>query len=535
LPETRAELYMRCIEQLLIEWRRERDQPDVLQQLAIPEFGREALLQLMASLGYEAHSAAERSEAELTQPADLERHTALATIERTLAIYIKGDNREERCEKAASEIINKVARRNGLLLKHSTSVYRFAHRSFQEFLAGYALINRPNAVQQWLQHTQDVHWHEAIQLMIGYVASSGTEIEKPLKLVEHLNRRSGSERVLAGELLRLIGQSRVERYNQSLRDVDSPPVTVWDDTLASLIDLMQTGSPPDAPALLRVQAGRILGHLGDPRPGVCLLPPDMVAITGGTFTRGEGNEEHTVKVATFEIARYLLTNAQWKLFMDAGGYDPNQEWWDAAGRAWLQNKGYTQPRYWNDENFGIARPNHPVVAISWYEGMAFCRWLNGHKGYNPDGYTYTLPSEAEWEYTARRTMRRTYPWGTATPDAEWANFAGTYNGTTAVGCFPEGATPEDGIHDLAGIVWEWTRSYYRDYPHGPSDEQETVESSTSTRYVLRGGGWVNHAHNLRATDHVNFPPEDRYYNVGCRLVRHPAYRASMNIAAPDAK
>jgi formylglycine-generating enzyme required for sulfatase activity len=80
-----------------------------------------------------------------------------------------------------------------------------------------------------------------------------------------------------------------------------------------------------------------------------------------------------------------------------------------------------------------------VVGISWYEAIAFCKWLNRHKDYNREGFVYLLPSEAEWEYAARRATRRTYPWGNEELDAERANLDSVYNNTTAVGCFaPQG-------------------------------------------------------------------------------------------------
>jgi formylglycine-generating enzyme required for sulfatase activity len=242
----------------------------------------------------------------------------------------------------------------------------------------------------------------------------------------------------------------------------------------------------------------------------------MVRIAGGTFTMGDKNEEHQVTLPTFEIARYPLTNAQWQLFMDGGGYNPNAPWWGAAGRAWLRKDGRTQPSQWNDERFGIVYPNQPVVDITWYEAVAFCRWLTQHQGYNPDGYIYLLPSEAEWEYAARRATRRIYPWGNEEPDAERANYEITYNGTSAVGCFPAGATPEDGICDLAGNVWEWTRSEYRSYPYNPDDGREDMDAPAKKRFTLRGGGWYNPSNNLRASYRYYFTPDNL---IGCRLAR----------------
>jgi formylglycine-generating enzyme required for sulfatase activity len=268
------------------------------------------------------------------------------------------------------------------------------------------------------------------------------------------------------------------------------------------------------PAKERVQAGLYLCEVGDPRPGVCTLPLAMVPIEGGTFTMGDEDEAHQVTVATFELARYLLTNAQWQLFIDGEGYDPDQKWWDEAGRAWLRKNGHTQLLRWHHERFGKARPNHPAVGMSWYEAVAFCDWLSRQTGDN-----YYLPSEAEWEYAARGPAGRIFPWGNKAPDAERANYDSIYDGPSTVGCFPAGATPEDGIYDLTGNVWEWTRSAYRDHPYDADDRREDMDNPAKKAFILRGGGWGDLSKYLRASYRLNFAPIFRSYYFGCRVAR----------------
>jgi formylglycine-generating enzyme required for sulfatase activity len=256
------------------------------------------------------------------------------------------------------------------------------------------------------------------------------------------------------------------------------------------------------------------------------------AVQSRKWTEDEINDQ-PLTLPSFELARSPLTNAQWKRFIDDDGYNPDAPWWDEAGRAWLlrddhateglqayQRRDHKQhPEFWHDERFGIARPNHPVVGISWYEAIAFCKWLNRHKDYNREGFVYLLPSEAEWEYAARRATRRTYPWGHEEPDAERANFNQVYHNTSAVGCFAPGVTPEEGLHDLAGNMWEWTRSAYREYHYDPADGREDTDNPERRRFVLRGGGWFDPSVSLRASDRRSFPPDDRDYYVGCRVAR----------------
>ncbi|MEI8165865.1 MAG: SUMF1/EgtB/PvdO family nonheme iron enzyme [Chloroflexales bacterium] len=314
-----------------------------------------------------------------------------------------------------------------------------------------------------------------------------------------------------------------------------------------------------APAAIRVACGELLARYGDPRPGVCDLPPPMVPIAGGSFVIGISEAEYkaiieaerknnlaseaerwykaalnsrAVTVKPFELARYPLTNAQFKRFIDAGGYNPSHPWWDEAGRTWLarddaktkdlnewQRRTFKdRPEFWGDARFGLPRLNHPVVGLNWYEATAFCVWLTQHLN---DGYNYRLPSEAEWEYAARGAARRPYPWGDAEPDGERANFNRTHGGTTAVGCFPAGASP-DGLVDLTGNIWEWTRSEFRDYPYNSDDGREAGSDPAQKRFTLRGGSWANGSIYLRAARRTLNYPDARYSDLGLRLARQRA-------------
>ncbi|MCP4358328.1 MAG: formylglycine-generating enzyme family protein, partial [Chloroflexi bacterium] len=151
----------------------------------------------------------------------------------------------------------------------------------------------------------------------------------------------------------------------------------------------------------RAEAGELLGALGDPRPGVCTLEPEMIEIAGGPFLMHD--EKYTVQVGTFAIGKYPVTNAQFKMFIDEGRYK-NKTFWTAEGWTYRQQENWTRPRYWEDVRFST--PNKPVVGISWYEALAYCNWLSAKTG-----KPYRLPTEAEWERVARHTDGRKYPWG----------------------------------------------------------------------------------------------------------------------------
>jgi formylglycine-generating enzyme required for sulfatase activity len=455
--------------------------------------------------------------------------------------------------------------RSGLLqASDAGDSYSFPHLTFQEYLAGLELVNDVAFVERILARRNDDRWRVPIALGVSHTVSEGVPALFAQLLDELLYQEGRTpeqeqrDLLLAAELAEDAGWYRLERGGAAFKRLRR-------DLAAALVPVVEGST---LPAKERVQAGVYLGWLGDPRPGVCTLPPAMVRIEGGKFVIGSTQEEaeaasrayeqyflargnkkiaelaqqwaqdeinnQPLTLPSFAIARYPVTNAQWKLFIDDGGYDPDKPWWDDAGRAWLLRDDHTtegleqlerrdhkqHPEWWLDERFGIARPNHPVVGISWYEAVAFCRWLTQHPTYNQDGFIYRLPSEAEWEYVARRATRRIYPWGNDEPDGERGNFGKIYGDTTAVGCFPAGATPEDGLHDLAGNVLEWTRSEFRDYPYDPADGREAGDNPAEKRFVRRGGGMLDQSNGLRSFKRVRYLPSSLGNGVGFRLVRH---------------
>lgn len=459
--------------------------------------------------------------------------------------------------------------RAGLLQASSArDHYVFPHLTFQEYLAGLDLVRGVEFVQRILERRNDDRWRVPIQLGVGRLVSEGT-LAGPYQLFNKLLKMKGRDAAQRQRDLLLVAELAEDVGWQRLIAGDELFEPLRDELAQALVPVVEgatlrRGSGPALPAAERVRAGVYLGSLGDPRPGVRDLPPAMVRISGGTFVLGSAAaeaervgkalEQHylaqgdpdrakrarawsrdeindqPLTLPTFEIARYPLTNAQYKLFIDAGGYDPDAPWWqaDPDARAWLLRDDVAteglqpwqrrtrkdRPELWEDPNFGIVRPNHPVVGVSWFEAAAFCRWLTQQLD---DGSVYCLPSEAEWEYAARRATRRTFPWGEAEPDSERCNFAEIYGGTSAVGCFAPGATPEDGIHDLAGNVWEWTRSEYRPYPYDPADGREGATETSQKQFTLRGGSWHTHRGRIRCPYRRAFLADRNFLIYGFRL------------------
>ncbi len=220
----------------------------------------------------------------------------------------------------------------------------------------------------------------------------------------------------------------------------------------------------------------------------------MVEIPAGNFLMGsesgdnDEQPEHSVYLDTYYIDKYEVTNAQYIQCEVAGG---------CSGTADRSSK----------------YANHPVTNVTWYEADEYCRWAGKR-----------LPTEAEWEKAARGTTTWTYPWGNSKPTWVKANYR--YDlfplmGTTAVGSFPEGASPY-GVLDMAGNVWEWMSDLYgSDYYGSQTEWNNPTGPANGDRRVLRGGSWFSNEWCLRVSLRSSIGPDDAGSDVGFRCVTSP--------------
>ncbi|MCO5199228.1 MAG: SUMF1/EgtB/PvdO family nonheme iron enzyme [Anaerolineae bacterium] len=452
LPEERAMLYQACIETLLLRWQqtKEPDGDDFLTRLGVTPL---VLEQLMWEIGWTAH----RGAAGRDEKAEIPEHEVMALAADHLGGYGKAEQFVNYTEQRAHLLIGRGGKRK--------RVYTFPHRSFQEYLAACHLAKsrRWGHAARALAEESDA-WRETLNLAVGTLtfnqkipdkALDGIERVAPEKVPEPEDETGWRRVWLAAEMLTVVG------VNQAVRDQEVGRALV--PHVRDLVThLVATGrlTPQQ-----RMAVGAALAKIGDERPGVCTLEPDLIPITDElTFLMGENKEPVTVP-QPYAIARYPVTNAQFGTFMDDGGYtDRWYHCWTEEGRQRKQYYAWTQPRYWGDPRFYL--PNQPVVGVSWYEAQAYTRWLA-----IKTGKPYRLPTEVEWERAARHTDGRTYPWGETWRDGIVNSREAGLGQTTVVGLFPNGAAP-CGVHDMSGNVWEWCQ-----------DDAEWGKR-------LKGGAWI---------------------------------------------
>jgi len=253
---------------------------------------------------------------------------------------------------------------------------------------------------------------------------------------------------------------------------------------------------------------------------------EFVEVPAGTFLMGSPDDDpdanddekpqHELYLDTFAIGKTEVTNAQFRPFVEGDGYT-NPDYWTADGWAWREAANRTAPYYWDNSDWN--RDTQPVNGVAWYEAMAYAAWLSVQTGGD-----YRLPSEAEWEKAACGTDDRRYPWGDAPPDAERANFNRQVVRTTPVGSFPAGASPY-GALDMAGNVWEWTRSVYGGYPYNPTDGRESSDNASQKYFTLRSGSWYNSSARMRCGARYWLRPDNSLNSYhGVRVVCAPCLR-----------
>ncbi len=571
LPEDRADLYENSVSLLLTRWQKGRVrkdggiEPGIEKVLSLDEA---RLRGAVEALAFQTH------QRQGQDPAGRKEATENASADIPLGDVLVAFSKQLPGDLNAVELVKYLEERAGLLVGRQEEVYAFLHRSFQEYLAASYLANTEKDFAARLKQLvlEDLAWWREVYLLgAGKIRQGG--LASAVALLNYLVPREPEKVKNPSEthwrLAVLATQAALELRlpEKALGDYYDYIPAILDRLRDWLVALIEGGqlSPSE-----RLQAGDFLGGLGDSRPGVGLRSlsgelrrefevPDIawVHIPAGPFKMGSTADDeqawddekpiHTIDLPDFWMSRFPVTNLQYRSFVEAGGYD-EEEYWSENGWAWRNGvdsdlsiiddedlrQAYqsayaarpkekrNRPYWWNDPKWGA--PTRPVVGITWYESQAFCQWLNAHRPPDwPEG-RIRLPSEAEWEKTARGTHSNLWPWGNEF-SPEKANTDKTGLGETSpVGMFPGGKSPYE-IYDLAGNIWEWTTTIWGGYdlqnptfryPYNPRDGREEA-TSLDTR-VLRGGSWSDDDGNARCASRGWDAPDVFSGSIGFRLV-----------------
>lgn len=223
--------------------------------------------------------------------------------------------------------------------------------------------------------------------------------------------------------------------------------------------------------------------------------PELVAIPGGWFAMGsdagQDNERpiHRVWVDAFQMAATQVTNAEYDRFVQATGAAPAP--------------------FRSDGNFHD--PRQPVVAVSWFEAIEYCKWLS-----EALGRSYRLPSEAEWERAARGGMEgKAFPWGDEAPQSRPDYEKRWKNGPEPVAqCEPNAY----GLYDICENVHEWCSDWYQADYYAQSPERNPRGRESGDRKASRGGSWRHHIKASRCAARSSIPPQFKYADYGFRVV-----------------
>jgi formylglycine-generating enzyme required for sulfatase activity len=520
LPDRRVELYEEALEVLLAQWDAVKGLPstEVLQGLELDGGDRRSLLEPVAWWMMAQHA----------------REIELDALRLQLAGPFEAMLKDERkADKAVDGFITLINARSGLLTERGQGIYAFSHLTFQEHLAARAVADRKDNVAYTLERVGDSWWREVVLLEAGYLSTQGKRRATELirAIMEHPKEPEPYHNlVLAAEAVRDVGQARIEgdlagEIQARLRKAFEIPLKHGDDLMAQ-IQRRATA----AEALGKIESG---GY--GAQPAFWTLPygePVWVEIPAGEFLMGSDDlthdekPVHKVHLERYWIAKVPITNAQYRLFVEA--------------------TRHVAPRHWENGNIPRGLESHPVVNVMWHDTLAYCRWLSG-----VTGKSIILPSEAEWEKAARGGISlqspsaggkakggREYPWGNAWKEGYCNSDELGVEGTTPVGIVPEGASPY-GCLDMAGNVWEWTRSLWGlwdseksefklqfAYPCQVDDGRENLETGDEAVRVLRGGAFYFHRNGARCAFRFRYLPYSYWYDyLGFRVVVSPPREA----------
>jgi hypothetical protein len=402
-------------------------------------------------------------------------------IDRMIRAYREQSPWTEPGFKGAVETREDLLSSSGLLLPRGDRRAGFYHLSFQDFLASQrlAILDGDRLPDVFRERAPAPEWRPALSFLFGSVFARDSSPERSIRLLGSLIESAAPDQlglqVVIGECVEVL----------MARGLRLQPAAEERVRAFCLPAIEREVSLPERHAL-----GLTLGRLGDPRVVADLRDPAAyVEVPAGPYVLGDERQPFTLNHG-FLLSRYPVTNSQYRVFVDDGGYGDAQ-WWSEGGRGWLAESGAREPAFWRRGKW--SGPNQPVVGVSFWEAEAFCAWAGGR-----------LPTADESECAARGPEGFEYPWGETWEDGICNTSEATLGVTSAVALFPRSRSKAFGLEDMAGNVFEWC---------GPleADRREV-------RAVVRGGSWSDGARGARSALRGGLHSDFRFDVVGFRVV-----------------
>lgn len=230
----------------------------------------------------------------------------------------------------------------------------------------------------------------------------------------------------------------------------------------------------------------------------------MVWVEGGDFLMGCTSEQSDCSDAEKNVRRVVI-NGFWIGMCEV----TQSQWRKVVGTSIYQQEGKVNA----NNTYGVGA-DYPMYYVNWDEAMEFCRLLS-----NKTGRTYTLPTEAQWEYAARGGNKAD---GTKYSGSNMINVVGWYKDNSDNNTHPVATKRPNGLglYDMSGNVWEWCKDWYSNGYAGYDTNNPTGASSGSSR-VYRGGSWFSNAKDCRVSFRNSKSPSNRDHNLGFRVVVIP--------------
>lgn len=435
-------------------------------------------------------------------------------------------------------VLNYIMNQAGIWTSPAPKKLRFVHRLFQEYLAAYAIAKDTDSVGKMtdLVIQNPVLWTEVSLLFADILSNRNLSGELLLFIEQLLGQASHSPDQSA--IITLVASIIIDEDFSTLNIIARRPASIQTCIDILLNALSESGLQMDGKQ--RHLVGLALNELGDPRDGVALTAEGIPEIKweqipGGKFLMGSSDSEalaiskidakrawtlqreqpqHEVTVESFMISRYPVTVIQFNAFVLADDGYQKDAWWTQDGLLWRND---------NSPPNSMLPNNFPQNCVTWYEAIAFCRWLS----YKTNSHI-RLPTEAEWEYAARGNNYKQFVWGDE-PDNLLANVRDADIGTISpVGCFPEKDSDLRQYHvfDMNGNLWEWCSTIVEEkdgrffaYPYRKDDGREEINGGDQFFRATRGGYYDGEWMFARSCYRGRDIPSLRAERQGFRVVR----------------